>query len=243
MFDQLAWRVRRTIQRLGLDVLSYHHTRHPIARRLKLFEDRRIDTVLDVGANGGQYGTFLRRIGFGGRIISFEPLKDAYRSLQQTASGDPSWQTRNVAIGEGERTATINVSKNSESSSFLPLLPSHLDSYPDSRYIASEEVEMISLQTAVREHLTPSSRAFLKVDAQGYETTILKSAGSALDSLLGVQLEMSLIPLYEGELLMPAMVELMRELGFVLMSIEPGSGDQTSGQLLQIDGLFFRSAG
>jgi FkbM family methyltransferase len=237
---EIAWRIRRVLNRLGVDVVPFGYSRHPIARRQHLFQQYGIDTVIDVGANGGQYGMFLRRVGYRGRIISFEPLSSAFAALKQTAADDPSWEINNLGIGDREGDATLNVSDNSESSSLLRMLPSHLESFPGSGYVATETITLTRLDRVLA-GLAPTAGTFVKVDTQGYEMPVIESAGDALARVRGVQLEMSIVPLYEGERLMPEMVTYMAGKGFRLMSLEPGPGDSRTGQLLQLDGLFFRT--
>ncbi|MFZ0497148.1 MAG: hypothetical protein WBE80_05265 [Methylocella sp.] len=61
-----------------------------VQRQSALMRDRKITLVLDIGANKGQYGKSLRdTIGYKGRIVSFEPLREAFAILQQTAASDP----------------------------------------------------------------------------------------------------------------------------------------------------------
>jgi FkbM family methyltransferase len=237
--EDVAWGIRRLLQRAGLDLISFRPTRHPIARRTYLFERHGIDCVLDIGANAGQYGHFLRRIGYQGRIISFEPISAAFASLSAAAREDAAWEARNLALGEAEGSITINVSQNSESSSILAMLPSHLKAHPDSRYVATETARVTTLAEVLR-HLPATRGTFVKVDTQGYERNVIAGAGDSLGAVAGVQLEMSLVPLYEGEWLMPEMINFMKSRGFILMSLEPGTSDRETGQLLQTDGLFFR---
>jgi len=235
---ELQWAVRRLLHRARLDVVSYVPERHPIARRMKLFERHGIDLVLDVGANAGQYVKFLRNIGYQGEILSFEPGSAAFAALERACAGDPSWKGRRVALGDRAGQITLNISGNNECSSILPMLERHLAAYPDAAYVAKEDVEVVTLEKVLSD--LPEANIFLKVDTQGFERQVIEGAGVALSRIRGVQLEMSLVPLYQGELLMPAMVNFMAERGFVLMSIEPGSSDRETGQLLQFDGLFFR---
>jgi FkbM family methyltransferase len=235
----LTWKLRRSLNALGVDVVPFRHTRHPIARRRHLFAQHGIDLVLDVGANAGQYGRFLRHIGYQGAIVSFEPLSTAFESLRQAAAGDPTWETRRAAVGKQEGVAVLNVAGNSESSSLLPMLPAHLAAYPESRYTGTEQVPVTTLETVIA-GLPDDRRIFLKVDTQGYERPVVEGAGAALQRIRGVQLEMSLVSLYEGEMLLADAIPFMAERGFVLMGFEPGASDSGSGQLLQVDGLFFR---
>src|SRR5215472_6069643 len=98
------------------DLSSVSCVMHYLQRRAILMQRRSIDVVLDVGANKGQFGKQLRGLGYRGRIISFEPLSDAFSALSQTASGDPMWTCHNFALGDLASSATINVSANSHSS-------------------------------------------------------------------------------------------------------------------------------
>jgi FkbM family methyltransferase len=234
-----AWALRRVLHKFGVDLVPYRPTRHPIARRLRLFAHHGIDFVLDIGANGGQYGQFLRKIGFSGDILSFEPLPSAFAALECAAVGDPRWGVRRIALGEENGTAILNVAQNSESSSILSMLPTHLEVYPDSRYVGTEEVPVGTLEEVIA-GVASDRGIFLKVDTQGFESRVINGAGPALSRIRGVQLEMSVVPLYEGELLLPEMVSFMAGRGLTLMAIEPGGADPRTGQLLQVDGLFFR---
>jgi FkbM family methyltransferase len=236
---EVVWKVRRLLNRVGVDLVPYRRTRHPVARRLSLFTQEGIDLVVDVGANCGQYGQFLRRIGYRGRIISIEPLSTAFAQLQAAAADDPDWEVRRMALGDHVGTATLNVAGNSESSSLLPMLSSHLAAYPQSGYVGSEEVPLQTLERVIDE-LPATCRPFVKVDTQGFERSVIEGAGSAIHRVRGVQLEMSLVPLYQGEALLPEVVNLMAQTGFVLMGVEPAASDPNTGQLLQLDGLFFR---
>jgi FkbM family methyltransferase len=236
--QRLEWGLRRLLHRAGVDVVSYKPTRHPIARRLKLFAQHEIDLVLDVGANTGQYVKFLRNIGYDGRILSFEPVASAFSILERECAADAKWSGQRIALGDRAGRITLNISANSECSSALPMLDRHLAAYPEAGYVAKEEVDVRTLDE-VLEGL-PDARIFLKVDTQGFERQVIQGASASLGRIRGVQLEMSLVPLYEGEALMPEMVNFMAERGFVIMGIEPGSSDGRTGQLLQVDGLFFR---
>ncbi|MDX1547792.1 MAG: FkbM family methyltransferase, partial [Rhodothermales bacterium] len=90
------------------------------------------------------------------------------------------------------------------------------------------------------DYYRPGARAYLKLDVQGYERHVLDGAARALPQILGLQLEMSLVPLYDGETPFHEMLTVLDGLGFTLMSVEPVHADARTGQLLQVDGIFFR---
>jgi FkbM family methyltransferase len=208
---------------------------------MKLLEFHRIDVIIDVGANVGQYGRQLRDLGFKGRIVSFEPLPVAYAELSRRVGRDAAWQAFELAIGDHDGQAIMHVAANSVSSSLLGMLPAHLDAAPYSEFVGDIEVEMITLSEVIDRHVDTKDRLFVKVDAQGYESRILAGAAEGLDRIQGLQLELSIVPLYEGSATLGTLIAEAERLGFTLMSIEPGFSDQRSGRLLQADGVFFRA--
>ncbi|MBR1151581.1 FkbM family methyltransferase [Bradyrhizobium sp. JYMT SZCCT0428] len=85
-------------------------------------QSRAVTLVLDVGANTGQFASYLRTEGYVGEIISFEPIKSAYNLLMGRMMHDSRWSGRNIGLGEAKGTATINVSENSVFSSIVSQL-------------------------------------------------------------------------------------------------------------------------
>jgi FkbM family methyltransferase len=232
--------VRAALHGVGFDFVRYDADRFAELRRLPLLNARRIDLVLDVGANQGQYATELRRSGYRGRIVSFEPLASAYRELERRAAAAPEWETRNFALGETEGTTSIHVAGNSWSSSLLPMGARHLASAPESAYVAEEQVEVKTLDALAPELARPDERVWLKLDVQGYEIPVLHGAEKTLAQVEVVETELSLVELYEGQALFGDVIAHLAERGFGAWFFEPVFRDPASGELLQIDGIFAR---
>lgn len=228
------------VRAAGFDVVRFQPSSHPLARRFRLFDVFGIDLVVDVGANDGGYGSELRRLGYRGRIVSFEPLPDAIERLDRRRAGDTSWEARDVALGDVDGEATIQIAGNSASSSLLPMLAAHERYEPRSRPVGRLTVQVRRLDDIAGDVLKDSRRPLLKLDTQGYEGRVLDGAERTLGRCSGVQVELSLVPLYEGAPLAHEMVDRLTAAGFQLMGIEPGFSDPASGQLLQFDGVFFR---
>ena len=235
-------KIRRYFWKFGYDILGFRATSHPIARRKRLIETYNIDTVLDIGANKGQFAQRLRtEIEYTGRILSFEPLSKAFELLAANAKNDPAWEVFNFAIGDTDENAEINISEKSDSSSIRNMLPSHLKSAPNARYIGKELIEVKKLDSIFEDLCQSAQNIYMKIDTQGYESKVLKGAENSLAYIDTVQMEMSLIPLYEGEPLFHNMCMMMDEKGYTLVAIENGFSDPASGQLLQVDGIFHKS--
>ena len=198
-----------------------------------------ITTVLDVGANIGQFASTLRQAGYKGRIVSFEPQSQAHAGLVRMAASDPLWQVApRCAVGAAPGELEMNLSVNSVSSSALPILADHTASAPESRYMGKEKVPVITLDGC---DLVPREGAiFLKVDTQGFEQQVLDGARDLLKTLVGVQLEMSLAPLYEGQADFVRLIDQMQQAGFDIWGLNPAFSNRETGRLLQADGTFFR---
>jgi FkbM family methyltransferase len=235
--------LRMTAQRFGVEVNRYNAAQSAEARSFALLDNQRIDTILDVGANDGGYGKLLRRHGFTGSIISFEPLEKEHESLQAAARADGKWFVAPpMALGSENTEVEIHVAGNSVSSSILQMNRTHEDAAPESKYVGVQRVLVRRLDEFSHPALAAATRCLLKIDTQGYEMAVLQGAEGLLPRLFGVQLELSLTPLYDGQALFLDLIHWLQERGFELWNVVPAFVDQGSGRLLQLDGVFFRSA-
>lgn len=230
--------VRKHLARADLAI-----SRDPFASRLtRALRSAHINQVLDIGANVGQYARMLRDCGYAGRIVSVEPLVDAYHHLQRRSEGDQLWTTLNAAVGAQPGSAQINVSANSYSSSLLSMTAAHVKADPRSAVIGTQHVDVVTVVDVVDAcGLTPR-RCLLKIDTQGFEQQVLDGAGDLVRQFAAVQVELSLVELYRGQRLFGDMVEFLHGHGFTLWSLETGISDE-DGRLLQADGLFIRTDG
>ena len=229
-------------RRLGYDLHRHNVYLSEAARFATMLQHHRVDLVLDVGANIGQFAGDLRnKYGYTGRLVSFEPMKAAHDELCKSAIKDHLWTVApRAAIGATTREIEINVAGNSVSSSVLPMLDRHTATAPESRYTGVEKVPMLPLDSIAFDYITADSVSFLKIDTQGYEHHVLEGAKRVLSQAAGVQLELSLLKLYAGQQLMPEIVEFLGDAGFDLWAMSPAFVEPGTGRILQIDGTFFR---
>jgi FkbM family methyltransferase len=235
--EQLKVAVRSTLHKRNLDLVK-HPFAVRIAAALTFFD---IDTVIDVGANVGQYGAGLRASGYRGRILSCEPLSEAYARLARRAGRDPNWTALPTAVGAEAGTASINISANSYSSSVLPMTAAHTGAAPGSEYVGSETVDVVTLADLVTQRSIDPARTWLKIDTQGYEAQVLDGAGPLLGTFAAVQLELSFVPLYDGQALYDELVERLEKAGLAMYGLDAGFSDPRTGRTLQCDGVFVRA--
>jgi FkbM family methyltransferase len=236
--------VKRGLRRLGFDVMRFRPETSLAARLAATLSHLETDLILDVGANSGQFALSVRELGYRGRIVSFEPMREAHGQLieQQRRARDPQWLIADrCALGDRDGDARINISANSVSSSLLPMLAAHVAGAPDSAYIGSETVPLRRLDGVATPFLRGAQSAYLKIDTQGYEAQVLAGATGLLPGIAALQIELSLVSLYAGQLLMAEMIALVEAAGFRLFSLYPGFTDERSGQTYQVDGIFVRA--
>lgn len=229
------------LRRWGIDLSRFDVLQSEDARLFALLTSHGVDTVLDVGANDGGYAKRLLGAGFKGKILSFEPQTTAHRSLLKSIGNIANWDAApRMALGESNGSVDLNIAENSASSSILPMLDMHLRSAPQSKYIATERVLVHRLDSVDHPTISEARKMYLKIDTQGFEVPVLAGSKGLMSRVRGLQLEMSLVPLYEGQILFRDILDLVSKEGFELMNVIPGFSDCTTGRLLQMDGIFFR---
>uniref|UniRef100_A0A7C3ZMG0 FkbM family methyltransferase n=1 Tax=Planktothricoides sp. SpSt-374 TaxID=2282167 RepID=A0A7C3ZMG0_9CYAN len=238
--------LRQTIRKifrnqLGIEIRKFSPLQSEFARLQYFLKKNKIDLVLDVGASTGGYGCLLRELGFTGRIVSFEPLSDSYSKLKELSKSDSLWEIApRTAIGNIDGEIKINIASNSSSSSVLNMLDSHLNAAPGSKYYDSEVVPISKLDTIAPDYMEWSNSIFLKIDVQGYEKQVIEGAYQILGQVKGIQVELSLIPLYQDQILWLEIIQILESFGYQLYNFRPVLTDK-SGRLLQMDGIFVRN--
>lgn len=232
-------RVQQALRNRGIEVTRFRSGAR--AFEAHVLEGHPPGAILDVGANVGQFAGGLRALGFDGDLWSFEPEPQAFRALNRRARDDLRWQCVQTAVGSTEGTATLHVSANSVSSSLLTMERRHIDADPASCAVRTVEVPVVTLDAWSRTVVLPDE-LWLKIDTQGYEADILAGASTLLGRVDMLRLELSLVPLYQGQPDYLQLIAELRERGLMLAHVEPGFEDRTNHQLLQIDTCFVSTA-
>ncbi len=198
-----------------------------VARNLyfhRVLVENDIDLVLDVGANIGQFAKSLRAVGYRGEIVSFEPVAAQFAQLSANADSDPRWTVLPFALGEVEEDKAINVMRSSVFSSFnAPSVDATKAFSEGNSVVTSEHVSVRRLDTVLEERGLTSAlgRCLLKSDTQGFDLQVLRGAGRFLNGIRLLQIELSVIPLYEGSVHMAEMLRFLDDASFVPVGLFP----------------------
>ncbi len=202
-----------------------------------------VDSLVDVGANDGHFGSRLRRHGYRGRLLSFEPAPSVYERLARRSSADKRWDAFRVALGDREGAALLNLTAATGFNSFLRPNSLALQLFEAGTEIQGEVRVSVDRLDRILPTLLPQikqQRVFLKVDTQGYDLNVLRGAGRQLESIVGVQVEMAMTPLYEGAPLYDDVVEFLEARGFALIAAFPVTWNSKEPRALEYDGMFLR---
>jgi FkbM family methyltransferase len=231
--------IKRLFHAVGLDIRRWPYAEFETALA-RYCQERRVDLVLDVGANKGQFAKALRAAGYSGRIISFEPLAEAYSELLRSSISDPQWTCVQVAAGDVTAELTMNVSDNLVSSSLLGMEATHLLAAPDSRYSGTEQVSVVRLDEWLRSNGVQFERAMLKSDTQGFEDRVIAGASGVMGDLEILALELCLAPLYTEQATADQLTALCDSLGFDPWWTSPEFVDPRNSRVLAANGAFVR---
>jgi FkbM family methyltransferase len=208
---------------------------------MRYLRDAGVETFVDVGAYVGQYGADLRADGYRSRLLSVEPMEQAFSCLARRSARDPLWECARCALGARDGEATLSVSVNEYSSSLLPILEAHVEAAPGSQHQGTQRIAMRTLDSVVDEWGGAQGAIGLKIDVQGYEDEVLRGAKATLPRVAFLEIELSLVPLYAGQVLFIDMIEHVHSLGFSLVNLDTVFTDPRTGRVLQVDGVFLAS--
>ncbi len=197
-----------------------------------------VDCILDIGANVGQTGIELRSRGYTGRIVSFEPQIDVFRSLQRTAAEDSLWECRNEGLGAQDQTIEMELSAFSPSSSMLKMESKHVELWPMSSPIGRALVPVRTLDGLADELNLSRASICMKLDVQGFESSVLKGAAGVLKETKVVFVELLFADLYEGQSRYFDVIKILEDSGLRFIGLFGVFRDIKNGSFVCADGLF-----
>jgi FkbM family methyltransferase len=197
-----------------------------------------LNTVVDIGANRGQFALCIRRLYPSAQIFSFEPLRKPAGAWMRNFGNDSRAQLFKKAVALQSGTAAMHVSRWDVSSSLLPFAQAQHDNFPLTEEASREVVETTTLEACLEEPLIQDS-ALLKLDVQGFELAALKGCGRLLERFRYVYVEASFIELYVGQALATEVIGFLFGRGFNLVCVANLSYG-SSARPIQADFLFSR---
>ncbi len=196
-----------------------------VQRLRRVIAEYRIDCILDVGANVGQYRKFLRdQVGYEGLIISFEPDPNNVAALREAQRMDDKWVIQDCALGKETSTLVLNIMESSVFNSFLEPDDSETDQFQgENRVIERVEVQVKRLDQIMQglKDEYGFKNVFLKLDTQGFDLDVFEGCSGCLDIIRGVQTEISVMSIYQNMPTFGDSLALFKTNGFEVSGLYP----------------------
>lgn len=237
----LMWQpsvTRQKVHQFQKGLFGVIGTEH-IAWVLRLFD---VNCVLDVGANNGQYAKQLRKAGYKGRIVSFEPLPHIVEKLEKAAAKDKNWWVYPYALGREDTTTEMTVVQGTMSSLLGPT------EYGSKRYkrfenSTVEEVQVRRLAGLLDEIFEgiDEPRPYLKLDTQGFDLEAFAGTEERIKQFVGMQSEVALLQIYEGMPNMRESIQAYEDAGFEITGMFPVSREGKTARVVEYDCVMVRA--
>ncbi len=237
IYGGVAAIIKSGFEVVGLDVAKA--SRNP-SRTLLGLRNLPIRTIVDVGANTGQFAAHISPIFPQASLYCFEPLAEPFAELQRWANAQADRvRVFNVALGAVEGEASMfRHTEHSASSSLLATTEVCNQLYPQTRAQDSVMVKLTTLDAALANYsLQPE--ILIKLDTQGYERQVIQGATNTFRQARACIVEINLFKLYDQQ---PSFIELagmLNEFGFRYA----GNLEQTyspTGEVVYIDAMFLK---
>jgi len=244
MSGMLARRVRQFVKAMRLlpNPVFRHGLRFGVGATIEhrgVIAALPLASVVDVGANVGQFSLLVRGLHPGANIIAFEPLPDAAEKFRKVFAGDSRVRLHEAAISPEQGTATMHVSAAADSSSLLPIGARQSELFPGTEEVGTAEVVVGPLDAFVSvEDIT--APALLKIDVQGFDLEVLRGSAPLLAKFSYVYVEASFERLYENQALAGDVAAFLEAHGFE-ESGRYNIAHTHDGKPIQADFLFRRS--
>jgi FkbM family methyltransferase len=167
---------------------------------VRVLSTLKINCVLDVGSYRGDFAKWLRRIGYAGLIISFEPVAANFEILEETSAEDAEWHAHRMALGATKGKAEIRVFTGATFHSFLAPSDYGRARFPDKLQVERTELVPVERLDDILDQLVgdiEDPRIFLKVDTQGYDLEVIRGLGTKAGAISALQVEMAVTPIYD----------------------------------------------
>jgi FkbM family methyltransferase len=226
-------KIRKILQKTGFDFHRYRSS----PDRSRLWRSLGIRTVLDIGANVGQFSKEIRRLLPEAKIYSFEPLKECFDKLNSLMLNDKNFKSFNFALGDKNEGIVMNKSAYSPSSSILEMSEVHKSLFPHTKEHIAERI-MVKKLDEVAKDLNLDKEILIKVDVQGFEDRVIKGGEKTFREAKAVIIEVSFAELYSDQPSFDDLYQKLRELDFEYCGSLEQKIDSHTASIISEDSLF-----
>lgn len=238
--------IRKMLQKVGYDIVKYHQTyvaghfdEENLQGEYPWLKDFKFKTILDIGANEGQFADKMHSLFPETKIYSFEPIPEAFEQLDKNFREIKQIKGINLALGDTAGEITFNKNESSASSSFLEMTDTHVKGFDFAVKTVPIKVKVDTLDNVMSTE-NIDLPMLIKIDVQGFEDKVIKGGADTIKKAEMVICEVSFTELYKGQLLFDDTYEIFKNFGFIYAgSIEQLRSPDTN-RILQADAIFIK---
>lgn len=212
----------------------------PIFEEYEGLKKMNIRTILDIGANVGQFASQIHKLLPEATLYSFEPIEECYKELLKTMRGVPKFCAFNYALGDANGQTQLYRNDYTPASSLLPLEELAKQVFPFTANATSQKIEVRRLNDISGE-LEIVDNLLIKVDVQGTEDKVIFGGENLTSRASVVIIETCFETLYKGQMLFSGIYDLLRERGFVYAGCENTRKSPKDGRILYCDSVFCKA--
>jgi len=232
--------ISKTLKKLNYEIKPLHNG-FSINNNLKWLKDYSFDTILDIGANEGQFALFIHNIFQDANVLSFEPITDCYKKIVENNKNNSKIKPFNYALGYLDEEMEIYKNEFSPSSSLLKMNSIHIKNFPYTKNQTKEKIKIRRLDNIFKD-FEIGKNVLMKIDVQGYEINVLKGAINFINIFSPLLIiETSFVELYEKEPLFNGIYEKLIPLNYKFIGILDQLYSPIDGRVLQGDAVFERA--
>jgi FkbM family methyltransferase len=232
--------VKKPLNALGLDLVRFEPVESP-PREFIWISSLGINTVIDIGANIGQFAMKIHAILPNASIFSFEPLEESFKQLQTNLRSVSKFRAFHCALGDSNTTEAMHRNEFAPSSSLLPMTEVHKKAFPFTVHETRETVEVRRLDDVAGD-LCLQDNILVKIDVQGYEDKVILGGERLIARAKLIVVEVSFQALYERQPLFDEIYRALRSKGFAYIGNLHQLSSPLDGSMLQADAIFLRES-
>ncbi len=239
--------IRKMLQKVGYDIVKYHQTyvvghfdEENLQGEYPWLKDFKFKTILDIGANEGQFADKMHSLFPNTMIYSFEPIPEAFARLDKNFAEIKQIKGINLALGDAAGEISFNKNESSASSSFLDMAETHMESFDFAVKTVPIKVKVDTLDNVMSKE-NFELPMLIKIDVQGFEDKVIKGGTDTIRKAAMVICEVSFTELYKGQLLFDDIYEILKNLGFSYAGNVEQLRSPDTNRILQADAIFIRN--
>ncbi len=238
---------RRLFNAFGVDVRLLRNLRAAAERARtereldawRMLASRKFATILDIGANEGQFLRVARTVWPDAHIHSFEPLPEVFEKLERTAQEVGSCSVHPIGLSDRTERREMFHSAFSPSSSLLPMTELHRSEWPESAQSKQVSIRLARLDDWVADQRSSlRGPTLVKIDVQGFESAVIDGGRQWLRTVDMIVIEATFYPLYDGQALFGTIHQMLADLGFVYRGNVEQFASKDGRRVLYADAIF-----